>query len=83
MPKYTYHCSECGNTYDVVHPWKEDLSSCNICNSKQIQKIVTNFLIAQTRNKTEIEETIKVNKEKLKKMKEDSKHLTYEDIKND
>jgi putative FmdB family regulatory protein len=39
MPRYTYECSECFETFDVVHGMNDERFTCDFCNSASIRKV--------------------------------------------
>lgn len=39
MPRYTYKCLECLETFDVVHGILEDQDTCGLCASNKLKRV--------------------------------------------
>ena len=39
MPRYTYKCLECLETFDVVHGIFEDQDTCGFCKSNKLKRV--------------------------------------------
>ena len=39
MPRYTYKCLECLETFDVVHGIFEDQDTCDLCRSNKLKRV--------------------------------------------
>lgn len=39
MPRYTYKCLECLETFDVVHGILEDQDTCGFCKSNKLKRV--------------------------------------------
>ncbi|MDP8233819.1 MAG: zinc ribbon domain-containing protein [Candidatus Saelkia tenebricola] len=54
MPIYTYLCKECGEKFDLLVGVisKESELKCRKCNSKKIEKILSEFSVGNHSNKS-------------------------------
>ena len=78
MPRYTYHCDECGVTYQKAHSIKEKMVDCEECDVEGSLKRIPSmpFVFSEKKKagdlvKQHIEETrqdIKEEKAQLKKV---------------
>ena len=39
MPKYSYHCSECGSLYEIWHGMTEEHTECIICEQTSVVRV--------------------------------------------
>jgi len=39
MPRYTYKCSECDESFDVVHGMNDEHYTCGFCHSSKIERV--------------------------------------------
>ena len=83
MPRYTYTCIECDETFDVVHGIFDDQEQCKYCSSKRLKRVPQTLHIRRN-NSSEGERVgevtkraIEENRELLKQEKK--KRVEYKD----
>ena len=72
MPKYTYACAECKETYEVFHGMQDDLQVCSLCGSKNIEKKPSMFSLNKQVGDL-VKQAIKNFREELNEQKKDLK----------
>lgn len=84
MPRYTYECNNCEQSFDAVHHYKETLTECRHCKSNDINRVINKVFLYKKSNAkekagTKIKETIS---DTVREMERYKKHSTKErDIK--
>lgn len=79
MPRYTYKCSECNETFQTFHGMSETLSKCEICGSIDCLKRVYDKISFKTKTlektgaEQRVNEFIKDSKQILDKHKSESR----------
>ena len=78
MPKYTYACVECKETYEVFHGMQDDLQVCSLCGSKNIEKKPSMFSLNKDNSDDKqvgdlVKQAIKNFREELNEQKKDLK----------
>jgi len=73
MPKYVYHCKECGEDFTVKHSLKEVVEICHLCNSptKPLRRPSTIFLNKKSGNIGSKVKVGSVVKETIESVRED------------
>ena len=86
MPKYTYHCHQCGENFEVKHSIGKTWNSCTICNkSGELTRIPSSVFLSKKDYKFDkknkpgsvVKETIKDIKEELSTERERLSSRTY------
>jgi putative FmdB family regulatory protein len=87
MPKYSYHCVECGDAFEIIHSIKERKDDCIVCShSGSLERIpfIPITLVSKRTGHIEApvgkltEEFIKDASEELKEEKKKLKKEVYE-----
>lgn len=61
MPRYSYNCSECNETFQVFHGMSETLLECEICGSLNCLKKVYGNITVKTKTRKSTESAERVN----------------------
>jgi putative FmdB family regulatory protein len=84
MPLYNYTCSDCGEVFDLRHPYAEKNIQCVVCKSENIKKNLSKVLRVTKKcynNKekvgSKVVEAIEDGREELKKYKNIQKNKVY------
>lgn len=85
MPRYCYHCSECDESYELVHPMNSKPTNCVLCDSiDSLTKIPTLFSIDvgsssdSSTAKQRVDEFIHTAKQELKHHRDELSRKEYE-----
>ena len=81
MPRYTYCCEECGNTFEKAHSIKEKLTDCEECGEKGALKRIPSmpFVFSEKKQTGDlVKQHIEETKQEMKKDKEQLKKVEYE-----
>ena len=79
MPRYSYNCSECNETFQVSHGMSETLLKCELCGSLNCLKKVYGNVTVKTKTRESVKaaervgEFIKDSKEVLESQKSESR----------
>jgi putative FmdB family regulatory protein len=77
MPRYRYFCIDCQKDFLVFHGMNEVQSCCTLCESEQIQKMLTKPTFIEKKSNPKIgqltKKYIEQNKEVLENLKEETK----------
>ena len=83
MPRYTYKCIECTETFDVVHGIFDEHYTCGFCHSRKIKRVpqMPHIRREQTSKGERVgEETKRAIEENRDLLKEEKKiRVEYED----
>jgi putative FmdB family regulatory protein len=75
MPKYSYHCKECGSLYEIWHGMTEEHTNCTVCNEPSVVRIPSllgEVLVASPQKVGDIvNKTIEDTKEEVKEFKKE------------
>ena len=81
MPRYTYHCDECGVTYQKAHSIKEKMVDCEECDVEGTLKRIPSmpFVFSEKKNVGDIvKQHIEDAKQDIKDEKENLQKVEYE-----
>ena len=83
MPKYYYHCNDCGSDFFANHLMSEIQEYCKLCESSDIKKLLTKPLFFDTKNQKSktgeiTKQYINDNKKILDDMKKETRNKEYE-----
>ena len=84
MPKYEYECQDCSETFSVRLPMGEQQDACILCESNNLKKVVSSFMLNKktTINKKEVGSEVKKYIEETKKeVREEKERLSSQMIK--
>lgn len=77
MPKYSYHCEECEEYFEIRHSMKESLDNCILCDYPSPIRVpsIPNYITKINKKNSPkagslVEEYIKKNKQSVKEEKE-------------
>jgi putative FmdB family regulatory protein len=83
MPRYSYYCEDCDETYLIVHSWNSKQSTCDVCKSQKFSKTITPIkyqkngkTTVQPRIGSVVKQTIEDTKEQIKREKIESQKRT-------
>ena len=85
MPRYTYRCKKCEETFEVVHSIKEKLADCEKCKTKdtliRVPPLLSRFKKKEQEKKpgTIVKKYIEEVKNEVKEEKKKLKKGTYEE----
>lgn len=83
MPKYEYECQDCSETFSVRLSMGEQQDTCILCESSNLKKVVSSFMLNKktTINKKEVgNEVKKYIEETRKEVREEKKKLSSQII---
>ncbi len=77
MPRYSYECHSCNQSFDAMHHHEETLTECRICKDTNIERVISKVFIHKKTNAkqkagTTIKETISETIEEMKRYKKQS-----------
>ena len=85
MPRYCYHCEDCGEAYEVVHSMGQSPDTCTLCGtSGKLKKIPTLFSVDSTSSgtgttaKQRVDEFITTAKDELKQHRDELSKKEHE-----
>ena len=69
MPKYEYECQDCSETFSVRLSMGEQQDTCILCESSNLKKVVSSFMLNKktTINKKEVGNEVKKYIEETRK----------------
>jgi len=85
MPKYTYECQSCEAVFEVRHGMTEVIDNCTECDSKKIEKRISDFSLdgkpSSTSHKQVGSEVKKFIENAKKEVKEERESLSSRIVK--
>ena len=86
MPRYSYKCGFCSNSFDFVHSIKERYTVCPDCqNGPTLERVLNCPIVVNTKKQEgsvkvgdEVKRHIEEAKEEIKKHKNELKNRSYE-----
>lgn len=86
MPRYSYRCSNCNETFEVIHSMKSVLSECKICESQNTVKRVPSKVSVNSVDKEKesakknVESALEEIKDSIKEEKKNFKNKGLNDF---
>ena len=75
MPKYSYHCHDCGSLYEVWHGMTEEHTECIVCKETSVVRIpaiLSETYVTKTEKTGDIvNETIEETKKEVEEYKKE------------
>ena len=87
MPRYTYHCNTCEETFNVTHSMSEEYESRDECGDKcELEKIPSNLIVLSNTTVVDnkkvgqvVNKSIEESRQELKEEKRKLRNKVYED----